>query len=613
MTSYPIPPNETERLQALRRYHILDTLPEQAYDDITRLASYICGTPIALISFVDRERQWFKSKFGLDATETPRDVAFCAHALGSPNDMLLVPDATKDERFANNPLVAGAPDIRFYAGAPLATPQGEVLGTLCVVDDKPRELSEDQKQALNALARQVMAQLEMRLHVNDLALQIQMRQQVEIALRTAIAETEDLYNNAPCGYHTRDANGVFTRMNNTELQWLGYERNEVIGRMTLCDIVPPKFHKQVVQNFADVQEKSPLNDVEMEFRRRDGTTFPVLINMRAVYGNRGEFLGTRATVFNNTTRAIAEDALRDSEARFQQFMNNGPFIAFIKDTNGCFVYVNEPLLKRFERLPEEMIGKRDTDLWSPEIASELRQHDENILAANRLVTIEENLPTPDGLSNYWLSFKFPLETGGEKFLAGLSIDITERKFYERQMENYQRQLEEVVSKLEEVAITDSLTGLKNKGAFENRLNEEWERCKRYNLLLSLLLMDVDYFKNYNDSFGHPAGDEILKKVSAVLQEQARPSDFAARIGGEEFALILPNTGIEGAYIVAERLRRAIESNDWPRRALTASIGVAANGNEMKTWGELVDNADRALYQAKNLGRNRVARAVIVKE
>jgi GAF domain-containing protein len=164
----PLPPNEKKRLKVLWQYEVLDTVPEEVFDDLTELAARICEAPIALISLVDEKRQWFKSKVGTTVSETSRDISFCAYAI-TQNDLFIVPDATQDERFADNPLVTSDPKIRFYAGAPLITPDGHALGTLCVIDKVPRELRPEQKQALRILARHVVSQLELRRRSRDLA------------------------------------------------------------------------------------------------------------------------------------------------------------------------------------------------------------------------------------------------------------------------------------------------------------------------------------------------------------------------------------------------------------------------------------------------------------
>ena len=199
MPAAALPINEAERIAALERYGVLDTLPEIEYEDLTLLASQICGAPISLISLVSSERQWFKSHRGIDIEESPRAISFCAHAIHGET-LFEVPDATRDERFRDNILVTGEHHVRFYAGAPLVTPDGQKLGTLCVIDQQPRHLSEAQRHALMALARQVMTLLELRRTVA----QIEARNR---ELHESREEFRAFMDNSPVVAFSKDAHG----------------------------------------------------------------------------------------------------------------------------------------------------------------------------------------------------------------------------------------------------------------------------------------------------------------------------------------------------------------------------------------------------------------------
>jgi two-component system NtrC family sensor kinase len=196
MNNTPVPPNEARRLKVLWQYEVLDTVPEEVFDDLAELAGAICAAPIALISLVDETRQWFKARVGMTSSETSRDVSFCAHAIMQP-DLFIVPDATKDARFRHNPLVVTDPKIRFYAGAPLITPDGHALGTLCVLDKEARELTESQKKALRVLARLVVTQLELRRHSKELAKARDDTQFLKRELEKTRAHIEELEHGRP--------------------------------------------------------------------------------------------------------------------------------------------------------------------------------------------------------------------------------------------------------------------------------------------------------------------------------------------------------------------------------------------------------------------------------
>ena len=221
MISAPKPKNENLRLQALKQLDLLDTLSESEYDQIVEIASQICDTPIALISLVDQDRQWFKAKVGLSATETPRDLAFCAHAI-LQEDVFVVEDSSKDPRFFDNPLVTGAPHVQFYAGAPIKSPEGLPIGTVCVIDHNQRKLTEKQISALKALSNQVTIILNNRLQIKELK-----KTQAQLTYKTIA------YENLIQGVVLQDRTGAIIEFNPVALKVLDLTADELTGKTSM--------------------------------------------------------------------------------------------------------------------------------------------------------------------------------------------------------------------------------------------------------------------------------------------------------------------------------------------------------------------------------------------
>jgi diguanylate cyclase (GGDEF)-like protein/PAS domain S-box-containing protein len=320
---------------------------------------------------------------------------------------------------------------------------------------------------------------------------------------------------------------------------------------------------------------------------------------------------------SHVERLRAERGLRASEIRFRLIAENGSDVVSLYSTEGRLVYISPSCERVLGFLPEEMPRMAPFATVHPQDLERLQRHFNQLLRGEPVPSIQVRMMHKTGRL-IWLEmmWRAVMDDAGQVVqLQVSSRDITDSKQNERRLEDAQKKLrqqqdmlQDVNSKLSELAAADSLTGLRNRRAFEERLEDEARRWRRNGADVSLILMDVDHFKSFNDTFGHPRGDDVLRAVGAILRQSLRASDFAARYGGEEFAIILPNTDRAGALTVAEQLRRAIETATWEDRGITASIGVATLSGEISTSEELVDYADRALYRSKQAGRNCVTQS-----
>jgi PAS domain S-box-containing protein len=302
MISAPTPANEIERLTALRIYEVLDTPPEAEFDDLTRLASYLCETPIALVTLVDASRQWFKSRLGLEVSETPRELAFCAHAILG-DELFEVQNALEDQRFADNPLVTGSPDIRFYAGVPLRTVDGFNLGTVCVIDRVPRKLDEKQRDALRTISHQVVHLLELRVGA--------MRLDREAAFSQAILDS------AVPSIISTTPRGIITTFSRGAEKMLGYRADEIVGKTTpvpIHDIAEIAARSQELtaelrrpiapgfEVFVARVRNGGSETREWTYVRKDGTRLPVRLSVSEIVNKAGMLIG-----FLGIARDITEE------------------------------------------------------------------------------------------------------------------------------------------------------------------------------------------------------------------------------------------------------------------------------------------------------------------
>jgi PAS domain S-box-containing protein len=437
----PLPPHEADRLAALRSLEILDTASEESFDELTALAASICQTPVALVSLVDEDRQWFKSRVGWTATATPRDVSFCAHTI-LQHDLLIVPDASADDRFANSPLVTSDPAIRFYAGAPLVTPEGHALGSLCVIDRRPRQLTAEQAQALRILSRQVMVLVQTRRYLAELGRMTRERLQAEQALAQERYLLHALMDNLPDNIYFKDAASRFLRINKALTKYFGLsDPGEAIGK-TDFDFFTEEHARPAYEDEQHIlRNGQPVIGKEEKETWLDGRVRWVSTTKMPLRGKDGTIIGTFGLAREITKLKLAEEALRENEERFRGTFENAAVGIAHTDLEGRWMRVNERFCAIFGYTVEELTtpGKASLhwqDLTYPEdLPASMKQLTALLAGERGSYSLEKRYVRKDG-SVIWGQADISLvrdATGKPAYLIAVVQDISERKRLEAEL------------------------------------------------------------------------------------------------------------------------------------------------------------------------------------
>jgi len=619
MPAAPLPPDELDRLSMLDALHLLDTPPEPVFDRVTRLASRMLDVPMAMFSLVDADRQWFKSRVGMESAETPREYAFCAHAIGMSTP-LVVQDAREDGRFSDNPLVNGPPNIRFYAGVPIRTTAGLAIGTLCALDTRPRTLSEDEAALLNDLAAILTKEVQYRERMAVAREQLARSNEV---LGASEARFRSVFDIASVGIALVAPDGGWISVNKALCDVVGYTEEE-LWRLTFQQITHPDDVAADLE-LLRAMERGEIDQYQLEKRyiRRDGSTVWINLDVSPKRNADGQVEYYVSVIKDIDAQKTAQAALtalnlelerrveartaelHAREAEIRSVVENA-YDAYISlDEQGLVTAWNRQAEDTFGWPREEAVGRSLDDLIIPEEYRERHRHGMQRFLATRFASaVDQRLELPalrrDG-SALTVEVRIrALESNGRTMFSAFLHDITERKQEQAQREYENRH--------------DLLTGLLNRRALLEAIPVAQSRASRSGKAVGMLFIDLDGFKAVNDSLGHEAGDILLREIAGRLRAGVRKTDSVYRLAGDEFTVLLEDMAdtFDDAHTVAEKLISSIsEPVMLPGRAMRvrASIGISLDsGKAVRSPDELLKEADHFMYQAKKAGRGRVCSA-----
>jgi len=618
---------DAERVKALHALGILDTSPEERFDRFTRLAAAAFGVPMALVSLIDTDRQWFKSRVGIDICETGRQIAFCNHTVAL-DEQLVVSDTLLDDRFIENPLVVGPPAVRFYAGQPLHSLDGQPVGTLCIVDTRPRHLDaagrrmlrdlgqmvQDELNRLTLVAarkkaedalRELNAQLEHRveertreLHVQNLALEqeIRERQAARQALRQKQALLDAVLESVDVGVIACDAAGKLSVCNREAREFHN------LDGVPMADW-PAHYHlyrddgavRMSVEELPLVRalRGEQVSDVPLVIAPHGPAPRRVLASSRTLVGANGETLGAVVALKDVSELYASRAQVIESEERLRTIADNVPALIAYLDTDLRYRFANDRYREWFGVRCDAMIGRTIPEAMGEAFYAPRKAALARCLSGHgAYIEIEEERR---GRKRVMSTTYLPhLRDGKVQGIYVLSTDATSSREYERQ--------------LHALAHSDHLTGLPNRRSYEERLAEAIARSRRSAMPLALAYLDVDHFKQINDSLGHATGDAVLREFAQRLSGTVRTTDTVARLAGDEFVIVLEQVGspLECRRIGDKLLdaMRAPFQVGGHELAISASIGFAWSAHpEQAAQAALAHAADEALYQSKHAGRN----------